>query len=289
MAFDSNKGQGLEMNLGFKRENGMPIMIVQANNKMGTGDISRIDIKFNKNYLGIQPTATVPLNGNIGPNSMKTVNLNLQLSQEPTPKQPLDLTVQMAARSVRTNSAKPPVTMFATQIPVEIFFDNNNASNLGERNSFLGEWRSIPNTEDQSQTIKQCKNKDIQTVKDIFTRNQCSFVADRQIPNRGVSLYFATTLRNIAILLEISIANNGACRIVVKSKNKYLSYVTCQTAVKLVKSKSKQQPPHVPITAADLNKHFAKIYDKEQQDNEMKKEEFANTTQISRIIIFEKK
>lgn len=233
IAFDSNKGQGLEMSLGFKNENGKPTMIVQAANK-GNDTITRIDIKFNKNYLGIQPTATVPLNGQIGPGQTQTVDLGLQLSQEPTPKNPLDLTVQMAARSIRVNAAKPPVTMFAVQIPAEIFFDNQNGACLTERNSFLGEWRSIPNTEDQSQTIKQCKNTDTQVVKNIFSNNKCSFVADRQIPNRGVSLYFATTIKNIAILLEISIANNGACRIVVKSKNKYLSYVAAQTAVKLV-------------------------------------------------------
>ncbi len=125
-------------------------MIVQANNKMGTGlqvILTRNSIAFNKNYFNkdIQPTSTVSLNGNIGPNSTKTVNLNLQLPKEPTPKQPLGLTVQMAARSIRTNSAKPPVTMFATQIPDEIYFDNNNASRLSDMNSFLGEWRSITN------------------------------------------------------------------------------------------------------------------------------------------------
>ena len=71
-------------------------------------------------------------------------------------------------------------------------------------------------------------------VKNIFTNNQCSFVAERQIQNRGISLYFATTLRNVSVLMEISIANNGAGRVVLKSKNKYLSYVACETAMKMV-------------------------------------------------------
>ncbi len=143
-------------------------MIVQAFNKMNNGDISRIDVKFNKNYLEIQPTTTVPLNGNISANSNKLCNLTLQLSEDPTPKQQDQFDPIVA-------SAKPPVTMFATTIPVEIFFDNNNNNNLNERNSFLGEWRSIPNTEDQSQTLKQCKNNDINVVKDIFIKNQCSY------------------------------------------------------------------------------------------------------------------
>merc|ERR1712087_1063210 len=68
----------------------------------------------------------------------------------------------------------------------------------------------------------------------IFLMNGCSFLAIRKIPNRGHSLYFATALRNIAICFEVSLANSGACRIVVKSKDKYLSYVACQTAAKLV-------------------------------------------------------
>lgn len=98
----------------------------------------------------------------------------------------------------------------------------------------MTEWRAI--TEDQSQTIKQCKNTDTETVKNIFTANNCGFVADRQIPNRGVSLYFASTIKSVAVLLEISLANNGACRVVVKSRDKYLSFVACQTALKLVNS-----------------------------------------------------
>merc|ERR1719249_46881 len=233
MAFDSNKGQGLEMSLGFKQENGSPMMVVQAVNRSNNA-MSRIDIKFNKNYLGINPTSTVPLNGQINPGQTQTVSLPLQLNQPPTPKNPLDLTVQMAARSIRTNTAKPPVTMFAVQIPAEIFFDSNNPNTLSDRGAFLVEWRAI--TEDQSQTIKQCKNTDAETVKGIFTGNSCGFVADRQIPNRGVSLYFATTIKSVAVLLEISLANNGACRVVVKWRDKYLSFVACQTALKLVNS-----------------------------------------------------
>merc|ERR1712241_1067077 len=233
MAFDSNKGQGLEMSLAFKQEDGSPMMVVQAVNRSNNA-ISRIDIKFNKNYLGIQPTSTVPLNGQINPGQTQTVSLPLQLSQPPTPKNPLDLTVQMAARSIRANTAKPPVTMFAVQIPAEIFFDSNHPNTLSDRGAFLTEWRAI--TEDQSQTIKQCKNTDTETVKNIFTANNCGFVADRQIPNRGVSLYFASTIKSVAVLLEISLANNGACRVVVKSRDKYLSFVACQTALKLVNS-----------------------------------------------------
>jgi len=230
-AFDSQKGQGMAMSVAFERNT----MIIKVDNK-SNGDISRIDIKFNKNYLGIQPQGSVPLNGNVGAGQSQTIKLPLQLSQEPTPKQPLDLTVQMAARVMNSSLPKPPVTMFMVQIPAEIFFDNQNGNTLTDRSAFLAEWRAIPNTEDQSQTIKPCKNTDTNVVKGIFMKNGCSFIADRQIPNRGVSLYFASTLRGMAVLLEVSLANNGACRMVVKSKNKYLSYIACQTGVKLVNS-----------------------------------------------------
>eukprot|EP00484_Ammonia_sp_Unknown_P000832 CAMPEP_0197021362 /NCGR_PEP_ID=MMETSP1384-20130603/2227_1 /TAXON_ID=29189 /ORGANISM="Ammonia sp." /LENGTH=959 /DNA_ID=CAMNT_0042449171 /DNA_START=142 /DNA_END=3021 /DNA_ORIENTATION=+ len=233
LVFDASKGQGLEMSVGFQRMNNVPTMVVQCANKSGD-TISRIDIKFNKNYLGIQPSQTLPLAGNIGPGQTQVVNLGLQLSQEPTPKNPLDLTVQMAARSIRSGGGKPPVSMFAVQIPAEIFLDNNHAQALTERNAFLAQWRAIPSSDDQSQTVKQCKNNDVDLVKGIFSRNGCSFVADRTIQGKGVSLYFASTLRNVPVLLEVSVANNGACRVVVKSTNSYLSNVTCQTAIKLV-------------------------------------------------------
>eukprot|EP00485_Elphidium_margaritaceum_P001553 CAMPEP_0202687414 /NCGR_PEP_ID=MMETSP1385-20130828/3093_1 /ASSEMBLY_ACC=CAM_ASM_000861 /TAXON_ID=933848 /ORGANISM="Elphidium margaritaceum" /LENGTH=969 /DNA_ID=CAMNT_0049342197 /DNA_START=46 /DNA_END=2954 /DNA_ORIENTATION=- len=209
MVFDANKGQGLEMSIGFDRVNGTPTMVVQCSNKSGDG-ITRIDIKFNKNYLGIQPAQTLPLQGAINPGQSQTVNLGLLLNTDPMPKNPLDLTVQMAARSIRTGGGKPPVTMFAVQIPARIFFDSANANTLSDRNAFLAQWRSIDASLDQSQTVKQCKNTSTEAVKQIFVKNGCSFVADRSIQGKGVSLYFASTLKSVAVLLEISIANNGA-------------------------------------------------------------------------------
>jgi len=234
LAFGGQKGLGLEMSVGFQRLSGVgPVMMVMAVNRSNQA-VRRIDIKFNKNYLGIQPTATVPLNGQINPGQTQTVSLQLQLSQPPTRNNPLDLTVQMAARSIRSNTAKPPVTMFAVQIPAEIFFDSADGHTLRTRTAFLSEWRAIPNADDQSQTIKQCSTTDKGAVKDIFGRNGCEFIADRHIPNRGFSLYFASTLKTVPVLFEVSLANNGACRVVVKSRDKYLSFVACQTAVKLV-------------------------------------------------------
>merc|ERR1719334_1443464 len=236
---DAQKGQGLTISVGFVHESGVgPQMVLQLANSSNNA-VTRVDIKFNKNYLGIQPSATVPLQGNIMPGSSQTVRLGLQLSGEPQMKRPLDaaaLTVQMAARSMRQNVPKAPVAMFAVQIPAEVFLDDKNPATLTDKAQWLGQWKTIPASEDQSQTIKQCKNADQQALKAVFERNQCTWIADRQIQGRGVSLYFASSLKGVAMLLEVSLANNGACRVVVKSKNKYLSFVTCAAAIKLSNS-----------------------------------------------------
>merc|ERR1719206_693590 len=234
---DAQKGQGLSISVGFVHENG-PQMVLQLSNQSQNAVI-RVDIKFNKNYLGINPAATVPLQGNIGPGQSQTVRLGLMLSGEPQMKRPLDaaaLTVQMAARSMRQGVAKAPVAMFAVVVPAEVFLDDKNPAALTDKAQWLGQWRAIAASEDQSQTLKQCKNADQGSLKAIFERSQCTWIADRQIQGRGVSLYFASTLKGVAMLLEVSLANNGACRVVVKSQNKYLSYVTCQAAIKLANS-----------------------------------------------------
>merc|ERR1719447_426211 len=55
VAFDGAKGQGLAVSVGFHcPEKGRPLMVIEAANRSPTA-ISRIDLKFNKNYLGIQP------------------------------------------------------------------------------------------------------------------------------------------------------------------------------------------------------------------------------------------
>merc|ERR1719445_624224 len=234
---DAQKGQGLSISVGFVHENG-PQMVLQLSNQSQNA-VTRVDIKFNKNYLGINPAATVPLQGNIGPGQSQTVRLGLMLSGEPQMKRPLDaaaLTVQMAARSMRQGVAKAPVAMFAVVVPAEVFLDDKNPAALTDKAQWLGQWRAIAASEDQSQTLKQCKNADQQALKAIFERSQCTWIADRQIQGRGVSLYFASTLKGVAMLLEVSLANNGACRVVVKSKEKYLSFVTCAAAIKIANS-----------------------------------------------------
>ena len=100
--------------------------------------------------------------------------------------------------------------MFAGQIPAEVFLDDKHAAALPDKVQWLAQWRTFPASEDQSQTIKQCKNTQQQAMRVIKERNQCTWIADRQISGRGVSLYFATTLHGAAMLLEMS-------------KNKYVS------------------------------------------------------------------
>ena len=105
-----------------------------------------------------------------------------------------------------------------------------------EKNPFLKEWRSIPDTDDQSKVIQSCKNTDEDDVKQLFLNNNCSFLATRIIPNRGISMYFVTTLKDVSMLIEMSIANNTAVRANVKSRNKYLSFVSAQTCIDIINS-----------------------------------------------------
>merc|ERR1712013_769349 len=146
------------------------------------------------------------------------MGLALQLSGEPQMKRPLD------------------AAALAVQIPAEVFLDDQNSAALTDKAQWLAQWRAIAATEDQSQTLKQCKNNEQSALRAAFERNQCTWIADRQIQGRGVSLYFASTLKGVAMLLEVSLANNGACRVVVKSKEKYLSFVTCAAAIKIANS-----------------------------------------------------
>eukprot|EP01084_Bolivina_argentea_P111840 199479_1 len=230
MVFDVNKGDGLEMSMGFKNKNNMPIMIVKCTNKQ-VNIINRIDIKFNKNYLGIQPIQTVPLNGNITYNQTQIIDVPLKLIQEPLIKEPLDLNVQIAVRIVWLNKPSK-VVMFASIIPSQIFFDCYHK--LMDKNKFLSEWKSVSVTNDIKKIFDKKLDINIENIKQIYKNNSFVCIGDRNIPNRGVSLYFITLLKNITILMELSIANNRKCRIITKSKDKYLSNIVCNVGVSLI-------------------------------------------------------
>jgi len=223
LCLTSNNAEGLEISVGYKRSNQQPIMVVQASNK-GNVIISRIDLKFNKNYLGIQPTQTLPLQGNLNPGTTQKCELPLDINGEMTNVTPVSYEVQMAVRSTRNGVAKPPVHVFSDDVPPEIFFsDNGNV----DKSDFTQLWKNIADNDMQVFQSKQIKDKDHEWVKDTLTAKNFFFIAPREIPGKGMSLYFSSNIKNTIVLSEISIAISGACRIAVKSENKWFASVTC--------------------------------------------------------------
>jgi len=221
---DFNAGSGLQLGFDYKNVNGAPVMLIEAFNKTGTS-ISRIDVRFNKNYLGIQPEPTLSLNGDLAANSCKVYEMQLKLAQPPVTQTPLNTKVEMAVRSVR-NGQKEAVAKFSDSIPSHIFFENNGIG----KDEYANEWKTLPQENQQQEALKSI-NSDVEGIKRNLSQTNCSFVADRVFEGKGVALYFATKLKDTAILIEISVANTGSGRVVVKSKDKWLSYVVLQAVI----------------------------------------------------------
>jgi vesicle coat complex subunit len=224
VALESAKGLGLQLSVAFKQNTGAPIMVVKCEN-FSHQVISRLDMKLNKNYLGIQPSGPLRLDCDLNQNETQYCEVPLQLSIDPVPKNPLDTKVQIAVRSARSGSPKPVVSMFAVSVPAQTFF----AASPIDRMTFLNTWKGITDQQAQSEKMQALSNPNPVAVKDLLTRHRCSFIAERQIPGRGVSLYFAMKLRGVDVLLEVSIANSGAARVVAKSANNYLAFVGLKT------------------------------------------------------------
>eukprot|EP01083_Nonionella_stella_P055377 146107_1 len=229
---------GVHMKIGFQREQGVAMMIVQCANT-GSDIITRIDMKFNKNYFGIQPTSTLPLKGAMKGGDTQIVDVALKLSTDwMVRKHPLNTTVQMAARFIRTNdrkASKPAkVALFNAEVPAQIFVDNTDVFMVRSNDLFISEWKSIPVTDQETQIFGKDKALDVVTMKRILEK-YFVFINERKVKNRGMTLYFSGCVQNVSILLELSVANTGKCRVVTKSRgSKYYASIVSGVVVSLI-------------------------------------------------------
>mmetsp|Transcript_43781 Transcript_43781/g.39001 ORF Transcript_43781/g.39001 Transcript_43781/m.39001 type:complete len:148 (-) Transcript_43781:209-652(-) len=141
----------------------------------------------------------------------------------------------MAARihstsSITNNSNPTKIHLFTSKISPLIFCKSPTIS----RDSFRSQWIEISDKNEQKQMFKTPQGKTNENMKEIFEQNSFVFVANRIIPNKGVSMYFVTELNSTTILLELSIANLGKCRIIVRSKHNWLSDIVCHAGKSLI-------------------------------------------------------
>jgi len=212
--------QGIIVDTGYKRENNQVVMVVKVTNN-GQQGITALDIKFNNNYLGIQPTQTLPLNGSVNAGFSQVAEVTLALPGDPQQRTPFVPKVQAAVR-VSLSSGQKVVHKFETTISPHFFLETATI----EKNDYLEKWKNIPQTDGQSIQLKSLKSIDVEDIKTSLAKSNCQFIAQREIPDKGVSLYFSAKLRGELMLVEIAVATTGMARIQVRSDNKYSAMVT---------------------------------------------------------------
>jgi len=221
----ADMAQGIGVEVGYKRNNNKPVMVVRVTNN-GQQGISRMDIKFNTNYLGIEPSQTLPLTGTINSGFSQVAELPLDLSGQPQQLTTVNIKVQAAVRVSHPNAK--PVYKFETSIPPHIFLETLDV----EKNEYLEKWKNI--ADGQSISLKNLKTTEIEGLKSTLSKNNCAFIAPREIPGKGISLYFSCQLRKQLMLIEIAVATSGAGRIQVRSDDKYLALVTANAIQTLI-------------------------------------------------------
>merc|ERR1712212_916886 len=162
-------------------------MTAQCVNK-GQEPIRRIDVKLNKNYLGVAATQTLPLTGDLLPGDTQIVDVALALSSEPVQTQPLNTSVQMAARSIRKKTGDVDVGqvhMFTQRVPAQIFFDVEGAKcrKLRDRQAFVSEWKRS-GTEASREAMKVFEfdsERSVESPQSVLEKNGLFQVMQREI------------------------------------------------------------------------------------------------------------
>jgi len=154
--------------------------------------LSQFAVKFNDNFLGISPAA--PLTpGVIANGSSKTYALALSDNKPGT-----NVNVGMIQIAIKTE-----LGVFYFNQPAFAYTGFTEDGKLDEQ-TFLGQWRAIPDTAESSQMVSGRTVNSVEDIKKRFAPHNVFFIANRKVGN-ATALYFSAKFKGQAQLLEIKV------------------------------------------------------------------------------------
>jgi len=170
---------------------------IQNNSQQALSDFA---MQLNVNVLGIALAAPLqvpsPLYAGQSANVIVPLELNGPEVKQTDPSLPF---LQIALK----NNVK--VYYFHDILPYKLVLQSSGAVEKGE---FLGLWRSLPETNEVSKEIANCKTTDAKIIKNHLDDNHIYFIAERTL-SEDTFLYHSAKLEDVLILVEFKIKNNA--------------------------------------------------------------------------------
>jgi len=198
------QGKGLQIRASYIRQNNVPTINFSFDN--GSQSIlSKFQIKFRQNELGVTP-GTSSLNvGSLQPGGVANVGLSLLVSAENT-----DLNKPLVEMAIKTELG---VCYFKDRIPAHILFDEKGKL---ESDGFLKMWKDLGDSKETSKSLNTQYPPEV--IQDRFTSNGLFHIATRSTKKIGKVMYFSFRYRDVPMLVEITLKGDN-CKVCLRSSD----------------------------------------------------------------------
>jgi len=187
-------------------------------------------IKFNVNYLALQPDGAIKLAAAIPPGGSARYSLPLKHSSDAKDHGGAPGVVQMAIKSDLS------VAYFQDSPEAYVLFDDNGRL---ERKSYIDLWKAIAQ---QNEIPREVPNRvssasSVEQIKSRLGMFNIFYVAHRQVAGKGDVIYFSISFKQAPMLLELTV-NGPSCTAIIKSENVAAASLALTSIVNLLTTAS---------------------------------------------------
>jgi len=203
------QGKGLQVKNQWVRRNGQLMMDLTFENK-SKQQLSNMQIKFNKNFLGINPgISKLPVS--LPPGGSADFMLPITTTHQIGDNAKAGV-IQMAVKN------DIGVVYFQDKLSAYMLFEEDG---LLEKRAWLEKWKELPDTSEQQITIENRVYKSAEDILERFSASNVFHIATRQLENKKL-LYHSIKYKGLSLLLEVKISGRECSASMRADKTSYL-------------------------------------------------------------------
>jgi len=213
------KGNGITVSACYYREGDKAMMEIAIANVSNPVTVRRAALKFNENYLKLNP-GQIKIPEPISAGNSCTIPIVLNQSGQYNNSK---VQIQMA---MKTDAG---VVYFQDKIPIEVMFGSDGKLS---REDYLKMWQD-GNLKEHQKVKPKLSTMDFQEIISRLEKDRIFFVAKRTAPNT-ISLFYSCKIASLWLMVELTVAKTGAAKCVAKAREEKIAEVTCARVLELL-------------------------------------------------------
>eukprot|EP00455_Lapot_gusevi_P029271 TRINITY_DN3134_c0_g1_i9.p1 TRINITY_DN3134_c0_g1~~TRINITY_DN3134_c0_g1_i9.p1 ORF type:complete len:907 (+),score=438.83 TRINITY_DN3134_c0_g1_i9:97-2817(+) len=222
LVLPSAKGNGLQVSSYYVRRDGQLFLELKFEN-YSQQPLANFALRINpQNFAGLNSAAPLRVGSVVPVNGSATASVPLVSNGALAPNAQAGL-VQCALKT------ELGVVYFNDNLPPHLLFEENGRI---EGPAFVATWKQLGNELEQRLPISNLFSNDFEAITRRLEPYNVFYTAKRQVENLGLRVYYCAKLRDVTLLIELTLGANNVA--VCKSPNPELSLLGLQSVVNLL-------------------------------------------------------